>query len=278
LTAISYRASLFEIISYPFAAFFRRANRINVRLLAKADPICEVRTWNGGLKFHCPNLLALWRAETLQTKEPDTIDWIHSFGSDALLYDVGANVGLYSLYAARAGARVIAFEPEAQNYALLNRNIHINGLQDKMTALNIAAGDRTRISHLYLSRFEAAGALHNFDRPVDYNQQPFAPAFKQGVMGARLDDLIDHFELPRPTHLKIDVDGAERAVIDGATKLLHDPGLRSVLIELNEMLEADREIVAILEGCGFRVRSKLRSPLLSESTFPGVYNYVFDKA
>jgi FkbM family methyltransferase len=275
---MSIKASLFEFLAQPFACLFQRANRFNVRLLAKADPIHEAVTARGRLKFHCPNPLALWRAETLTTKEPDTIEWIDSFGANALLYDVGANVGLYSLYAALTGARVIAFEPEAQNYALLNRNIHANALQEKVSALNVAAGDSTRISHLYLSRFEAAGALHNFDKPVDYNKQPFAPEFKQGVMGARIDDLIEKFDLPRPTHLKVDVDGCERAVIDGASNTLRDAGLRSVLIELNETLAADREIVGILEGYGFHVRSKLRSPLLTELTFPGVYNYVFEKA
>jgi FkbM family methyltransferase len=275
---MSIKSSLFDLLAQPFAWFFRSANRINVRLLATADPIYEAVTTRGRLKFHCPNLLALWRAETLTSKEPDTIAWIESFGDGALLYDVGANVGLYSLYTALTGGRVIAFEPEAQNYALLNQNIHANALQERVSALNVAIGDSTRISHLYLSRFEAAGALHNFDKPVDYNKQPFAQEFKQGVMGARIDDLIEKFDLPHPTHLKVDVDGSERAVIDGASKTLRDARLRSVLIELNEMLAADREIVGLLENCGLRVRSKLRSPLLSQSTFPGVYNYVFERA
>jgi len=275
---MSIKASLFELLAQPFVWFFRRANRFNVRLLAKADPIHEAVTSRGKLKFHCPNPLALWRAETLTSKEPDTIAWIDGFGADALLYDVGANVGLYSLYTALAGGRVIAFEPEAQNYALLNKNIHANAFEEKISALNVAVGDSTRISHLYLSRFEAAGALHNFDKPEDYNKQPFVPEFKQGVIGARIDDLIEKFDLPQPTHLKVDVDGGERAVIDGAPNMLRNPKLRSVLIELNETLAADREIVGVLEGYGFHVGSKLRSPVLTELNFPGVYNYVFERA
>jgi FkbM family methyltransferase len=274
---MSAKHALFELAARPFAWFFRKANRVNVRLLAKADPIHEATTAHGRLKLHCPNALALWRAATLTTKEPDTVNWINSFGPDAVLYDVGANVGLYSLYAAMAGARVMAFEPESQNYALLNRNIHLNGLQDRITALNIALGDSNRISHLYLSRFEAASALHNFDKAVDYNKQPFVPAFKQGVIGARLDDLVEKYDLPRPTHIKIDVDGCERAVIDGATRSLQDRCVRSVLIELNDSLQTDREIVTVLEGVGYKVKNKLRSPLLGDQSYASVYNYIFDR-
>lgn len=268
---------IFEFVTKPFAWFFRKANRVNVRLLPKADPIYEASTALGKLKFHCPSALALWRAKTLTTKEPDTINWINSFGPNAVLYDVGANVGLYSLYAALAGARVISFEPEAQNYALLNRNIHANAFQDKITALNIALGDTNSISHLYLSRFEVAGALHNFGKPLDYNKRPFVPEFKQGVMGARLDDLIENFGMPIPTHIKIDVDGCERAVIDGALKSLRDPRLKSILIELNDALQTDRELLEILASFGYVVASKLRSPLFLDESYASVHNYVFER-
>ena len=275
---MSTKHDLFDLAAMPFAWFFHRANRVNVRLAAKADPIYEAVTIFGKLKLHCPTALSLWRAKTLTTKEPDTIKWINSFGPDTVLYDVGANVGLYSLYAALTGAQVVSFEPEAQNYALLNRNIHANALQNKITALNIALCDANRISHLHLSRFEVAGAMHNFDEPVDYNKQPFVPEFKQGVMGARLDDLIKKFDLPRPTHIKIDVDGCERAVIDGAIESLTDLRLKSVLIEINDALSADLELLKILENIGYRMVSRLRSPLFFESSsYASVYNYIYER-
>ena len=80
----------------------------------------------------------LWRAETYETKEPDTIEWIDSFFREGdVIYDIGANIGQYSLYAAKklkGNCRILAFEPEALNYSKLNKNIVLNNLTDSITA------------------------------------------------------------------------------------------------------------------------------------------------
>ncbi|MDA0225662.1 MAG: FkbM family methyltransferase, partial [Proteobacteria bacterium] len=80
------------------------------------------------LRYYTPNAQTRWRVESLYTKEPDTIDWLCSMTREDLLFDVGANVGMYTIFAAATrGTRVLAFEPEAQNYGILNTNIHGNG-------------------------------------------------------------------------------------------------------------------------------------------------------
>ena len=88
-----------------------------------------VETQNGKLVFYCLGDLALWRARTLFSKEPETIEWIDGFKDGDVFWDVGANIGVYSLYAS-IGRRieVLAFEPSASNYLLLNRNIEYNHL------------------------------------------------------------------------------------------------------------------------------------------------------
>ena len=73
------------------------------------------------------------------------------------------------------------------------------------------------------------------------------PVYRQPVMTYRLDEVIQAFDLPRPNHLKIDVDGAELGVLQGAPATLRDPGLRSVMIEsplacfdaVTQLLDAD---------------------------------------
>src|SRR5688572_2023380 len=87
-----------------------------------------------GLTFLTPNSHCAWRVQTLYTKEPDTIAWINRMKPGDVLFDVGANMGQYSLLAAQRGVRVHAFEPEAQNFALLVRNIIVNNLTDPVTA------------------------------------------------------------------------------------------------------------------------------------------------
>ena len=87
---------------------------------------CEV---NGHLiHIGVSSELEKYRADTYATKEPETIEWMDRlFKSDEVMWDIGANIGLYSLYAARAkGLKVFAFEPESTNFARLNNNINLN--------------------------------------------------------------------------------------------------------------------------------------------------------
>src|SRR5919106_6075149 len=79
------------------------------------------------MTFSTPNAFTLWRVQSIYEKEPWTLEWIASFEPASILVDVGANVGMYTIWAAATRrARVYAFEPEAQNYATLNRNIMLN--------------------------------------------------------------------------------------------------------------------------------------------------------
>ena len=82
----------------------------------------------------------MYRGITLMEGEAGTIKWIDRYiNEEDVVYDIGANIGIFSLYIAKfKGANVYAFEPESQNYSILNRNIYHNDLQDKIEAYNIA--------------------------------------------------------------------------------------------------------------------------------------------
>src|SRR5689334_12310835 len=95
----------------------------------RLNPRCEIVHDGTRMVFVTPTVFTRWRVDSIYSKEPCTLDWIAGFGADEILVDVGANVGMYSIWAAATkGTRVFAFEPEAQNYALLNRNIFVNRL------------------------------------------------------------------------------------------------------------------------------------------------------
>src|ERR1051325_5936164 len=88
-----------------------------------------VDTPAGSLSFVLLGRTAAGRALTILTKQPATIQWIDSFLPNSVFWDVGANVGVYTLYAARRGAaQVVAFEPAAVNYFLLAAHCEANGL------------------------------------------------------------------------------------------------------------------------------------------------------
>lgn len=240
------------------------------------EPTMRVTYGAAALTFATPNRHAAWRVDTLFSKEPETIEWIAEIGADEVLLDVGANVGLYSVLAASRGARVYAFEPESQNYALLNRNIWLNGLGERISAYCAALSDRAGFSTLYLSEFVAASSCHTYGEAVNMSLEPMQPAFIQGSYAATIDGLVESGAMPVPQHVKIDVDGIEHKVLAGAAATLRDRRLRSVLVELNTALEDHWAVVDRLLECGFDYsREQADAARRTEGAFAGVGNYVF---
>ena len=241
------------------------------------NPRCEL-SWQGKtVVYATPNEMTRWRAEGLFQKEPVTIEWMSKLGPQDVLCDVGANVGMYSVWAAGiGGARVWAFEPESQNYALLNRNIEMNRLGERVKAFCLALSDAPGYSELHLSAFMAGGSCHSYEERVDFKLEPARPAFSQGCVAARLDDLVAAGVLPQPTHLKIDVDGFEHKVVAGGERTVNDKRLRSMIIEVNPALEPHRRLLADLRGMGFRWdEAQVAAAERKEGTFKGVAEYVF---
>jgi FkbM family methyltransferase len=124
----------------------------------------DLRVWNDGIVFDGSTKSGASRAIRLLTKEPDTISWIENYFSlGDVFYDVGANIGVYSLYAAKKlDVDVIAFEPESLSYAALNTNIFHNKLATKIKALNLALYNADTISKLNISNFQTGKSSHNF--------------------------------------------------------------------------------------------------------------------
>jgi len=229
------------------------------------------------MTFFTPNGTTLWRVESLFSKEPDTIEWIGGFAEGESLLDIGANVGMYSIFAARTrGARVFAFEPESQNYAILNRNIHLNALPDRVSAYCAALSDRSGFSQLHLSAFVSGASCHSYGVPLDHHNQPAVARFTQGCIATTVDELVAAEAMPVPAHVKIDVDGLEHKVIAGAKTTLADRHVRSVLIEINTALDEHWEVVDAMLVLGFDYdRGQVARSVRTEGTFQGVGNYVF---
>ena len=185
-----------------------------------------------------------WRLQTLFTKEPGTIDWIHSFSPGETFVDVGANVGMYSISAGVvAGARVFAFEPESQNYAELCRSIFFNEKARKnIVAWCAAVSDEpVEISRLLIRDLHTGYSFHDFGEPSrDYSP---AERFAQGSVAFSLDHLVTSGAIPAPDHVKIDVDGHEDKVVRGMHGLLSRRLMRTVLIEADPSLAGTRSII-----------------------------------
>ena len=221
----------------------------------------------GALRFWAPAYKPLYRGWSVLSKEPDTIAWIDLFEPASVFWDVGANVGAYSLYAAKATTHtVLAFEPLASNYHVLNRNIEENGLGNRVAAYCMALSDRNCIDYLNIKANAVGSSHHQFGQTRNYMGEPFEPIFRQGTVGFPIDRLIEDYGLAFPNYIKIDVDGIEARIIEGASRTLSDRRLRGLLIESQTENEADHSrLLAMLAQAGFRARQSRRQ------------NFIFDR-
>ncbi|SME98562.1 methyltransferase, FkbM family [Tistlia consotensis] len=175
-----------------------------------------------------------WLRHRAARKEPWTIAWIEScLAGGEVLYDIGANTGVYSLLAAKLHGpelRVVAFEPAFANFADLNRNIVLNRLERQVTPLPFALSDRDQLLSFGFRNLEAGSAMHGSEETVGKGDE--AAAHVLPVVGRRLDALVETLGLPLPQHVKIDVDGGELEVLAGGSASFADPALKTVMIEV----------------------------------------------
>jgi len=150
---------------------------------------------------------------------------LNDFQPDDIFYDVGANIGNYTIYAAnklRNGA-VVAFEPFPPNVDQLNKNLSQNPSPADLHVLEIALADNNGTAPFTAPESNEVGLGTAMMKPGD----------RYGVEVARADDLIVSKNLPEPTIVKIDVEGAEALVIDGMKGTLASPRCRALYCEVH---------------------------------------------
>lgn len=172
-------------------------------------------------------------------KEPWTVEWLEQLPAEGVLWDIGANVGAYSLIAAlrpESQLQVVSVEPSFSTYAALCRNIVLNEAAGQVTPLGVMLSDKTGLQTFSYSTLEAGAAYHAGGAPT--LKEGFVSAWDQQVLAYRLDELVEELGLPAPDFIKLDVDGAEVRVLHGAERVLG--GVRSVMVEV-----ADTELASV---------------------------------
>lgn len=216
-------------------------------------PRWTVDTPYGRLVFDGPSGRALHDANGFNRDEPETVAWVDSIPKDAVFWDIGANVGLYSIFAAKRGVRVLAFEPACSTLAVLTRNIELNGVSDKVAAYGVALADRTRLDALFMDagRTEPGHAVHSFGTRATVAGD-IVGGFQQATIGYAADDFIRQFSAPAPTHVKLDVDGIEAAILRGAQGAMTST-VRELMVEIYDEMNPQQahEIRAVVEELGF---------------------------
>jgi FkbM family methyltransferase len=190
-----------------------------------------------GIKFAARSLSEYTRNTKQQPWDAPIEEWIASFPCGATFFDIGANTGAFSLLAAKlhdSRVMVCAVEPAFESFEALVHNIVQNEFGDVITPLPIGLSDETGIETFYHHRLGTGTARHWLGANGDPTQQAFTPVASHSILTFRLDDLIDRFRIPSPTHIKLDVDGAEDRVIAGAQRTLGLASVRELWVELTE--------------------------------------------
>jgi len=169
---------------------------------------------------------------------------LHVLRDDDLFVDVGANVGAYSILAcAAAGARGVAIEPIPSTYERLIENIRINHLENRVRCLNVGIGRDIGWGSFTNDRETANHVVAESERGAN-------------VVAAAIRTLDDVVGSDIPSVIKIDVEGYETPVLEGAVEILRNPGLHSVIMEINGSGDRygydESHIIELMLDLGFR--------------------------
>lgn len=250
--------------------------------LIENDSYKNIKIINHKISFFVPNQLIDWRVNTFFSKEPETIEWIDRFSNEenSIFWDIGANIGLYSIYNAIKNTKstTISFEPSTSNLRTLSRNISINNLGNRIKIFPVAL---TSFENSFLTmnegNFIEGGALNSFGESYNFEGKYFLPDMKYSTFGTSINNLINNDILAIPNYIKIDVDGIEHLILQGADKVLESDKLASLSIEINENFnEQYTEVLRIMKEYRFRILHKKNNKQLSKnSAFDSTFNYIF---
>ena len=178
--------------------------------------------------------------------------WIDGFETGSVLWDIGANIGLFSLYAAKVkNCRVFAFEPSVFCLEFLARNIWLNELQDKVTIIPNPLSNRTQENLLTLHSREWGDSSNSFGTTLNQDGQEIDSSFNYKILGSSIDESVEKMGLPSPKYLKIDVDGIEPLILAGGSETLKT--IESINIEVPTYRGANLQVSDLLSKAGLEL-------------------------
>ncbi len=263
--------------------FLKNITKVNLlaqtKDLIEKDLYKEKKILNKKINFFIPNEIIQWRVDTLFEKEPETIEWINNFKTvNPTFWDIGANIGLYSLYSAvvHQEINVVSFEPSTSNLRVLSRNIAINGFQNKIKISQMALTEEAnKFQMLDESEFIEGWSMSTFGKGTDYKGEKIKSKNSYQIFGTNINYLLKNNILPVPNYIKIDVDGIEHIILRGAGDFLKDLKIKSILVEVNEKYTEQYEnILKIMNESNFKFKNKYSN---NNYDFPNNFNYIFER-
>jgi len=175
-----------------------------------------------------------FRADTFWTKEPETIEWINQnltlVTNIGVFVDVGANVGVYSLFASvmNKNTQIIAIEPMLMNHDELVKNIKLNRKESQITPLHAALSRKSGVARLLSSDFRVGSSGAQIDLKGSSGGIQVPVNTGDEVLSSELDRLEKNSQ---QVMIKIDTDGNELDVLLGFSETFDRELIATVLVE-----------------------------------------------
>lgn len=251
------------------------------RLFSKIFKYKTISINGGGVKLLTSTENEVHRAVTFHDKEPETVRWINEFSevagrNDFIFFDIGANVGIYSLYAANrySQAQVFSFEPDSQSFRSLCQNIFANRF--KIRPYPFAISDKSGVGTVRLSSMNAGAGACALGGNYQFTNTSEANIFYQGVFFCSLDELVERFGFPIPSFIKVDVDGIEAIILRGAESVLRSKECLGLLVEFQYQKDPDLDsTLSYLASLGFSLSGK--SDWIADFGETKSRNFIFKK-
>lgn len=279
--------NLLRVFDYIIFKFFKKKFFLVLKELIEEKSYEKIKINSNNIFFFCPNDLVSWRVKTFFSKEPETLEWIDNFeynkNEKLVFWDIGANIGLYSIYAATKwkNINIHSFEPSTSNLRILSRNVSINELHNKVCINQIALndGNQNKFQLMNETAFLEGSALHSFGSKLNFEGKKIYAKNRYKIIGLSMNDYIKFLNKQTPNYIKIDVDGIEHLILNGGKNILQSDTLKEVCIELNENYKEQTKLsMKIMTENNFELSKKERSKYIEVSKeFNKSFNYFFIK-
>lgn len=200
-------------------------------------PRRKVSINNVSFTLPCDNWITHFRWYLFRNKEEEVRHYIDHYVKDGdNFFDIGANIGVFSVYTAKRFSNIscYCFEPEYSNLKMLKENIIANKIIDKVTIYSVAIGNFFGLSKLNLQDLTSGSAAHTESKEtIKTTEEGYPVVWSEGIVSVTLDYVCQESGII-PNAIKIDTDGNEDKVLQGAVKTLRDERLRSLVIEMPE--------------------------------------------
>jgi FkbM family methyltransferase len=184
------------------------------------------------------------RIKSLGAERGEILRFRSDVAEDEVVWDIGGNIGLYTVFTAPVADQIHAFEPEPKNIERLKENVSINGF-DNVTVHGKAISSEKGTIELDVTGTQTGGGAHHITEDGDVE-----------VETVRADDL----DIERPSVIKVDVEGAEYGVFEGMEEILNE-SVRLCYVEVHDEFLKERfdktgaDVLKQLRDAGFSCKA-----------------------